>query len=186
MRVLVVCGLSETMASLWPTMRLRSVDLPALCRPRNETKPDLPLILDGCRLAAAEPDLGDTPTLDLEHLDVETIDVEALADVRHASQVREQVPADSFESLAFDCHAESIHDLVDAHLSTEDERAVGLLDDRFALDVVLVANLADDLLEQILDGDEPGGAAVLVHDDGHLRLAPLHVFEQLRHPFAFG
>src|SRR5688572_28500343 len=39
MRVRVVCGLSETIASLCPTMRLSSVDLPALGRPRKETKP---------------------------------------------------------------------------------------------------------------------------------------------------
>src|SRR6185503_14274927 len=112
MRVRVVCGLSETMASLWPTMRLRSVDLPAFGRPSNETKPDLPLILDGCRRAAAEADLRDASTFDLE-----PIDVEALSDVRHASQMRQQVPAHRFETLALDFHAESIHHLVDAHLS---------------------------------------------------------------------
>src|SRR5262247_1025279 len=147
MRVLVVCGLSDTMASLWPTMRLRSVDLPAFGRPRNETNPDLPLILDGCRLAAAEADLGDTSTFDLEYLDVETVDLEAFADIWHSSQMRQQVPADRFETFALDVHAESVHHLIDAHLSAEDESAVLLLDDRFALDVVFIANLADDLLE---------------------------------------
>jgi hypothetical protein len=33
------------------------------------------------------------------------------------------------------------------------------------LAVVLVLDLADDLLEDVLDGDQPGGAAVLVDDD---------------------
>src|SRR5262245_57168346 len=108
MRVLVVCGLSDTMASLWPTMRLRSVDLPAFGRPRNETKPDLPLILDGCSLAAAEADLGDTSTFDLEHLDVETINIEALADVRHAPQMRQKISADRFETLALDFDTEAV------------------------------------------------------------------------------
>ena len=37
-----------------------------------------------------------------------------------------------------------------------------------ALDVVLVANLADELLDDVLDGDEAGGAAVLVDDDRQL------------------
>ena len=36
-------------------------------------------------------------------------------------------------------------------LAAEHERAVALVDDRLGLDVVLVANLADDLLEQVLD-----------------------------------
>src|SRR5215470_17625743 len=146
MRVLVVCGLSETMASLWPTMRLRRVDLPAFGRPRNETNPDLPLILDGRRRSAAEAHLVDAPAFDFEHLHIETIDLEAFADIRHSAQMREKVTAHGFKSLPLDFDAEPIHHLVNAHLSAEDERTVLLLDNGFAFDVVLIANLADDLL----------------------------------------
>src|SRR5436305_10669100 len=39
MRLRVVCGLSDTIASFVPTMRLSSVDLPAFGRPMRETKP---------------------------------------------------------------------------------------------------------------------------------------------------
>ncbi len=39
MRVRVVCGLSETMASFVPTSRFSNVDLPALGRPMNEMNP---------------------------------------------------------------------------------------------------------------------------------------------------
>ena len=110
MRVRVVCGLSDTMASLWPTMRLRSVDLPALGRPRNDTKPDFMAtsILDGRRLAAAQADLRNPAALDLEHLDVEAVDLEALADVRHPAEMREQVAADGFEPFALDLDAEAV------------------------------------------------------------------------------
>ena len=38
-RLRVVWGLSETMATLVPMIRLRSVDLPALGRPMSETEP---------------------------------------------------------------------------------------------------------------------------------------------------
>src|ERR1700722_6341809 len=41
MRLRVVCGLGETMATFWPTRVLTSVDLPALGRPTIATKPDL-------------------------------------------------------------------------------------------------------------------------------------------------
>ena len=37
----VVCGLSETIATLWPTIALTSVDLPTFGRPASATKPDL-------------------------------------------------------------------------------------------------------------------------------------------------
>src|SRR5438874_4033114 len=47
------------------------------------------------------------------------------------------------------------------------------------LDVVLVAYLADDLLDQILDRHEPAGAAVLVDDDRNVDLVLLHVAKEL-------
>ena len=46
-------------------------------------------------------------------------------------------------------------------------------------DVVLVGDLADDLLEQVLHRDEPGGAAVLVDDDRHVELLGLHLAQEL-------
>src|ERR1700722_10589126 len=41
MRLRVVWGLGETMATFWPTRVLTRVDLPALGRPTIATKPDL-------------------------------------------------------------------------------------------------------------------------------------------------
>ena len=35
----VVCGLSETIATLWPTIALTSVDLPTFGRPRQRDEP---------------------------------------------------------------------------------------------------------------------------------------------------
>ena len=40
----VVCGLSETIATLWPTIALTSVDLPTFGRPASATKPERVLI----------------------------------------------------------------------------------------------------------------------------------------------
>ena len=40
----VVCGLSDTIATLWPTIELTSVDLPTLGRPASATKPERVLI----------------------------------------------------------------------------------------------------------------------------------------------
>src|SRR5678815_4083301 len=76
--------------------------------------------------------------------------------------------------------------LVHAYLPAENERPAAFVDDRFTLDVVLIADLADDFLEQVLDGDKPGCAAVLVHHDRHLQLAALHLLEQLRYSLALG
>ena len=76
-------------------------------------------------------------------------------------------------------HAQPLGDVIDIDLPVEHE-PVSLLpvDDRLGLDVVLVANLADDLLEQILDRHEAGRPAVLVDDDRALRLLPLELLQQ--------
>ena len=52
-------------------------------------------------------------------------------------------------------------------------------DDERLLLVVLVLDLADDLLEQVLDGHEAGGPAVLVEHDRDVDLAPLELVEQV-------
>ena len=51
--------------------------------------------------------------------------------------------------------------------------------DRRTLDVVLVGDLADDLLEDVLDGDQAGGAAVLVDHDHQVRAGGLHLGQQV-------
>ena len=107
--------------------------------------------------------------------------VEPLADRRHAAEVRQQIAADGLEALALDLDVQALRDLVDVHLAAEHEPAVAFVDDRLGLDVVLVADLADDLLEQILDRHEARGAAVFVDDDRALRLLALELLQQLRH-----
>ena len=52
--------------------------------------------------------------------------------------------------------------------------------------VVLVGDLAHDLLEQVLERDETGGAAVLVEDDRHVELLRAHLAQQLGHPLLLG
>ena len=99
---------------------------------------------------------------------------------------RQDVAADGLEAFGFDLEIQPIAELVETDLGAEDVRAVAFLHDRIRLDVVFVADLADDLLEKILDGDEAGGAAVFVDDDRHLDLPALELLQQLRHALGFG
>ena len=49
--------------------------------------------------------------------------------------------------------------------------------------VVLVVDLAHDLFEHILDGDQSGHATVLVHHDRHVDPPGLHLLEQFVESF---
>ena len=59
--------------------------------------------------------------------------------------------------------------------------AVGLGAHRQDVLVGLVVDLADQLLEQVLDGHDALGAAVLVDDDGHLVAPGLHGAQGVEH-----
>ena len=60
-----------------------------------------------------------------------------------------------------------LEQLVGAQRGVEDHRPA-VADHAGPGAVVLVLELADELLDQVLEGDQPGGAAVLVGDDGDL------------------
>src|SRR5215471_7472293 len=89
----------------------------------------------------AEAHLVDAATLGLEHFDVQAVELERFAHGGHAAQAREDVAADGPEALRLDLEVEAIAQILEAHLRAEHVRAVALLDDGLALDVVLVADL---------------------------------------------
>ena len=61
-----------------------------------------------------------------------------------------------------------------------DETELGLGDDVRRLgDIVLVLDIADDLLDEILNGDETVGAAVLVDDQRHVDTRRLHADQEV-------
>ena len=53
------------------------------------------------------------------------------------------------------------------------------------LDVVLVADVADDFLDDVLERHESGGTTKLVTDDGHVQSARAHVLENFGCRLAF-
>ena len=65
-------------------------------------------------------------------------------------------------------------------------RAVGGPVDLGDLDVVLVGDLAHELLEEILEGDDAGGAAVLVDGDGEVDPLLAHLPQQIAHALGLG
>ena len=83
-------------------------------------------------------------------------------------------------------HLHQLRHLVDVHAAAHQELPAPFVDDAFDFDVVFVADLADDLFEQIFNGDQAGGAAVLVDDDRDLHATALKLLEQIRHALGLG
>ena len=80
--------------------------------------------------------------------------------------------------------SQQLVDLVDGHPGVDHHRAVVETLGRHLLHVVLVGDLADELLDEVLQGDQTGGAAELVHDNRHVVFAGLHFPHQLGDPLA--
>ena len=116
-------------------------------------------------------------------------DVVGLDDVTHgrdATEVVENAAADGVVVVVVDVDAEKVVELLDADTAVEQGLVVADADDGVLDAVVLVLDFADDFFEQVLDGDEAGGAAVLVDDDGHVDALLAHVGEEVVHALRFG
>jgi len=75
----------------------------------------------------------------------------------------------------------SFHEVV--HVSRPDVTAgIGdvfrMANERGFLGIVLIANLPDQFLDDIFNGDKPGGSAVFIEDDGDMKPSALKLAQQ--------
>src|SRR5690606_36362288 len=137
------------------------------------------------RPAIALHQVGDTKlthavSLNLDDLDADALGLEGVPLDRQPSEVLVDEPTERAEVIVFlETDPERVLDILDWK-PTVREQDVGcrLLEQRF-LAVVLILNLADDLVENVLDGDQPGSAAVLVGDNGDVNAASLQLGKEI-------
>ncbi len=196
----VVCGLLDVMATLLPTRALVSVDLPAFGRPTRQANPAtypslahparssstgsaLPVwLLDG--LDRLDDDGGDAVPATGHPLRGEAQPghlARRPEDGHPPDRLRDEA-ADRVDLVLVEVHLEHLTEIVDVHRRRHPHPPVPEVLDLRCLAVVLVGDLADDLLEDVLDGHEPRGAAVLVDDDGEVGLVALHLARAGRRP----
>src|SRR3954463_10840663 len=87
--------------------------------------------------------------------------------------------ADSLDVLDVELHIKHVLDIIDRDAHMHAHAAVVERLDPWRLPVVLIGDLADDLLEDVLDRHQSRGAAVLVDDDRDMALLGLHLPQQL-------
>jgi len=95
--------------------------------------------------------------------------------------------ADRVELLVAEAGAEVLVEVLDSRQGVHRVLALALAPDRLVfLDVVFVGDVAHDLLDDVLDGDEPRDAAVFVDDDRHVIAADPELLEKDVDPLALG
>src|SRR5450756_1449503 len=205
----VVWGRAEVIATFVPTSAFVRVDLPAFGRPMIDANPDrnsvttLAFLVTTARGVARErgpvyrpmPGLVTVPlVLGASHQKGRNAVPAALRPLgeepntpdgrlgpgdRHLPARLGQQARGRVHLVVVDLQVEQLAELVERQPGRDAVHAVTeLLDVRPAV-VVLIGQLADDLLEGVLDRNEPGDTAVLVHDDAHVRRPALHVTQQV-------
>ncbi len=103
------------------------------------------------------------------HAELERTERDALAAARHAPELLHDQPRDRVELALGQLGVEVLVELVDAGAAPHAELPLALAADVLVvLDVELVIDVADDLLDDVLDRDQSGDAAVLVDHDRHV------------------
>ena len=128
----------------------------------------------------------DAPSLHLLGPQPVAVALDGLALDRHVAEQVEDEAADGVPVALGQLGVEQLVDLVDRHARVHPHVAAGERLDRGLLHVVLVDDLAHQLLDQVLERDQAGGAAVLVDDDGHVELLRLHLAHQLGDALGLG
>src|SRR5438046_1842111 len=186
MRLRVVCGLEETIETLWPRIRFSSVALPAVGRPTMATmpKPARPAASVGkasgtigarAEVSAApvfrspffffsltfplrilrHPHAVDAPAVGAVDDEFVAVLAHRVADFRHAAKPREDQSGHGLVVVARQLRLQHLLQIVDAKQAADQILAAADVDDGDLFLLVLVCDLADDLLDDVLEGDDP-------------------------------
>src|SRR3546814_9311096 len=105
-------------------------------------------------LAGADADRGDLVAHAPEDLELETVEGEDLADVGDAARLVQDEAGDGGGLLVRQAPLEAAVEVAQGHLAVDDQRPVALKLDALDLPVVLVGDVADDLLQNVLERDD--------------------------------
>ena len=120
-------------------------------------------------------ELGDAPVDHFQNLELEVVPIDALSRLREHTGLGEDEAADRLVRNLAEFHLEQLFENFYVAGTGEQPDVVAETDAIEAEHLVLVDDLTDDLLQQILDGDEPRGAAELVDDHGQLLVLGLEL-----------
>src|SRR5712671_4612344 len=132
--------------------------------------------------AADRENLAYAPTVGRFDREGQAVDLDPIARCRHASDPVVDEPTDRVVLvlvLEAEVRVEQLGQVVDGRSPVEPRLVIGEADDHRLLDVVLVLDLADDLLEEVLDRDEAGRPAVLIEDDREVDLPALELVQEV-------
>src|SRR5580704_5231253 len=132
----------------------------------------------------ADPDPGDAPPVELGHGQLAAGHLDRLALAGQVAERGEQVARHGLVRALGELDPGLLGEVVQVEQAVDLQFAAVQLPGVVLLDVVLVVDLADQLLDEILQRDDASGAAVLVEHDGQVRVLAPHFRQGGQHGLA--
>ena len=107
-------------------------------------------------------------------------------DNRHHTQMLSEQTAHRINIFIVEFTTENLTQLINTQTSRQTERAVIVQRVFGALVVVLVRDVTDQLLNEVLQGNQTGGSAVLINHNRHVRGLALHLTKQVHGALRLG
>src|SRR5438552_1749450 len=99
---------------------------------------------------------------------------------RNLSETIVDQAAERVELIIWKIQGEQVVDLSDAGPRIENRLMLAdLLDARLFRQIILILDLTDDLLKEVFNRNQAGGAAILVNNQRHVHAALLQLLQQL-------
>jgi len=106
-------------------------------------------------------------------------DYDRFAAPRHAPELLHDQAGDGVELGVGQCRLEILVELVDARATAYAVLPIGIhADVLVVLDVEFVVDVADDLLDDVFDGHQPGNAAIFVDHQRHVIVLAAKLLQQ--------
>ena len=131
-----------------------------------------------------DQEAGDAAAVHLGHRDRVTGDLDRVARRRELAERREHEARDGLVGPFRQPDRGLLGELVQVEQAVHLDLALRQLGGRGLAGVVLVPDVADQLLDQVLEGDDAGGAAVLVDHDRQVRALAAHLRKRGEHRLA--
>src|SRR5882762_5044122 len=129
----------------------------------------------------------DAAAIGAQHAKLQLADLNGLSAARQPPELLHQQAADGVEFLVGKRSPEVLIEIRDGSERAHREFTRAFPADRLIVfDVVLIVDLADDLFDDILDGDQSAHTAILIDDHGDVIVAAAKFLEQDVEPFALG
>src|SRR5581483_11595501 len=157
---------------------------PSPCRPSISTIKDLCALARNGKIAPCV-DAQHTPAIGFHNFQRPSVAVNHIADLWLPAEHAEQQAADGIKLFAFEVRPDRFVHIPKVQFALNQPTSIIEPDNGLLFGVVFVNDIAHDLLDDVLDGDQTGRPTVLILDDRHLGSAAAKFREQLVQTFAF-